>query len=90
MRYKLIGASAFCLLASCKAMDKVISTSSGDTRLGDALASEVETYTPAVTDVVSSAVSAVTGNPVLGGVAAATLLGVSTFVIRKLRKERTT
>lgn len=87
LRRLYIGAASLYFFTACRAMDELISTPSGEIRVGDAVAGEVEAYTPAVTDAVSTALTLATGNPILGGAVAAALLGVSAFAVKKLRKE---
>tara|TARA_R110000787_G_scaffold186566_4_gene298284 strand:+ start:8522 stop:8806 length:285 start_codon:yes stop_codon:yes gene_type:complete len=81
-----LSAGTLYLCTACQLMDSMINTPTGPVRLGDAVAGEVEAYTPAVTDGLGAAIGAATGNPVLGGALAAALLGVSAFAVKKLRK----
>ena len=86
LRKLYLSAVSLYLFSACALLDTMVATPEGEVRVGDALASGVESYGPAVTDALGGAVSAASGNPVLGGALAAALLGAGGFAAKKLRK----
>ena len=89
LRKLYLAVASFYVFSACAMLDQMVATPDGERRLGDALAEEVETYGPVVTDALGGAITAVSGNPVLGGALAAALLGTGAFAAKKLRKPRT-
>ena len=91
---RFLAALALVALTSCATLDKIIPVFNdsgeqvGETTVGDAAAGMVDSAAGGLSDLVSSAISVTTGNPVAGGasgLAALALLGAGASRLRRKR-----
>ena len=95
MRKLLPVTLAATLLISCAGLDNYLSqplnpadTSENPVTIGDSTANTVDSISEPTTNMVSSVTTALTGNPVLGGTAAALAAGLLALGSQRLRRKK--